>query len=359
MTAFSDFPAPAEHALHLAAEQIHAYLAAYASASGVTGRIRFGTPVGAVRRRLDGGRRAVRRGRGVVGTLPAAAASPTPFARLRAASCCTRSTTRAPARSATGARSSTATASAAWRSRPTSRRTSPVTSAFRKPRYVIQKNLGGVSSDWQWYTLFGALERRLLEPAEWAARQRERILRVAGDPAGFGAPEPSEDLRVAGLSLCQDYLEQVRDGSIACRPEIAAVEVDHGHLRGRLVGDRRGDRLRDRLRPRPPLSPARCRGPARRRPGPLPAHLPPRPPRPRRDRPVPRPGPVLPAARAAGALDRRGLERRGRAALRRRDAAGHGPSAAAAGRPQRARPHALRGAGRRARAARRSTRRSS
>ena len=29
---------------------------------------------------------------------------------------------------------------------------------------------------------------------------------------------------MAGLSLCQDYLAQVRDGSIACRPEIAAVE---------------------------------------------------------------------------------------------------------------------------------------
>src|SRR5947208_15809743 len=35
MTAFSDFPAPAEHPLHPAAEQIHAYLGAYADASGV------------------------------------------------------------------------------------------------------------------------------------------------------------------------------------------------------------------------------------------------------------------------------------------------------------------------------------
>ena len=71
-------------------------------------------------------------------------------------------------------------------------------SAFRKPRYVIQKVVDGVSSDWQWYTLFGAIERRALPPEEWARRQRERILRVAGHPADFGAPAPDADLRVAG-----------------------------------------------------------------------------------------------------------------------------------------------------------------
>ena len=100
----------------------------------------------------------------------------------------------------------------------------PVVSAFRKPRYVIQKVVDGVSSDWQWYTLFGAIERRHLPPDEWGRRQRERIERVAGNPADFGAPEPSRDVRVAGLSLCQDYLAQVRDGSVVCRPGIASIE---------------------------------------------------------------------------------------------------------------------------------------
>ena len=38
----------------------------------------------------------------------------------------------------------------------------PTVSACRKPRYVIQKVVDGVSSDWQWFTLFGALERRML-----------------------------------------------------------------------------------------------------------------------------------------------------------------------------------------------------
>src|SRR3954468_3546153 len=45
MTAFSDLPAPAEHPLHPAAEQIRAYLASYAPEFGVVDRIRFGTRV--------------------------------------------------------------------------------------------------------------------------------------------------------------------------------------------------------------------------------------------------------------------------------------------------------------------------
>jgi hypothetical protein len=49
-----------------------------------------------------------------------------------------------------------------------------------------------------------------------------------GDPGDFGAPAPDPDVRVAGLSLCQDYLAQVRAGDIVCRPGIAAA-------RGRTV----------------------------------------------------------------------------------------------------------------------------
>jgi dimethylaniline monooxygenase (N-oxide forming) len=48
-------------------------------------------------------------------------------------------------------------------------------------------------------------------------------VRVAGNPATFGAPEPHGDIFTAGLSLCQDYLAQVADGSIVCRPAIAAI----------------------------------------------------------------------------------------------------------------------------------------
>ncbi|HKG64879.1 MAG TPA: FAD-dependent oxidoreductase [Solirubrobacteraceae bacterium] len=222
MTAFSDFPAPADHPLHPLATQIHAYLGAYADAFDVTGRIRFGARVSEVSPgwTVDGERFdavVVASGRfrrphvpdalrAFGGELMHAFDYPgaEPFAGRR---------TLVYGNGISGLEIASDLAPHA-----------PVVSSYRRPRYVIRKVVDGVSSDWQWYTLFGALERRLLAPEAWARRQRERILRVAGDPAEFGAPAPDEDVRVAGISLCQDYLQQVRDGEIACRPGIAAVD---------------------------------------------------------------------------------------------------------------------------------------
>ncbi len=210
----------------------------------------------------------------------------------------------------------------------------PVISAFRKPRYVIQKVVDGVSSDWQWYTLFGAIERRALPADQWSRRQRERILRVAGDPADVGAPKPSEDVLAAGVSLCQDYLTQVRDGSIVCRPGISSVDartvrfddgssetvdavicatgydVDIPYL-SRAVRERLGPDLALYQRTFTPT----CRASA--------------------SSGSSRPRPVPAAARASGALDRRGVERRGDAPRRASHAPRCRPASAAAGRPQR------------------------
>jgi hypothetical protein len=222
MTAFSDFPAPGDHPLHPAAEQIHRYLLAYADAFGVTGRIRFGAPVADVRPgwTVDGepfDAVVVASGRFRKPRLPAIAGrfrgdvihafdypGAEPF-RDRV--------TLVYGNGVSGLEVASDLA-------PHTR----VVSAFRKPRYVIEKVVGGVSSDWQWYTLFGALERRMLPPDEWGRRQRERVLRVAGNPADFGAPEPNENLLVAGLSLCQNYLSHIRDGNIVCAPEIASID---------------------------------------------------------------------------------------------------------------------------------------
>ena len=224
MTAFSDFPAPPELSLHPAAAQVHAYLEAYARAFDLTRHIRFGTPVGDVRPgwTVDGepfDAVVVASGRFGKPRMPAIAAGfrgellhafdypgAEPF-RERA------TLVYGNGISALEIASDLAPHTA-------------VVSAYRKPRYVIQKVVDGVSSDWQWYTLFGAVERRGLSAAVWSRRQLARILRVAGNPADFGALAPDQDLRVAGISLCQEYLEQVRAGSIACRPAIAAIE-DH------------------------------------------------------------------------------------------------------------------------------------
>jgi cation diffusion facilitator CzcD-associated flavoprotein CzcO len=221
MTAFSDLPGPDDLPLHPSAPQMLAYLHAYAQAFGLRARIRFDTRVERVTPgwEVDGepfdavvvatgrfckpamppglggfagellhgfdypgaepfrGRRVLVYGNGISGLEIASDLAPV----------------------------------------------TDVLSACRKPRYVIPKNAGGVSSDWYWYTAFAALERTLLPRDVLGRTLRQRVLRIAGDPAAFGAPAPDPDLFVAGLGLCQDYLGLVREGRIACRPAIAAL----------------------------------------------------------------------------------------------------------------------------------------
>jgi cation diffusion facilitator CzcD-associated flavoprotein CzcO len=225
MTAFSDLPSPAA-LLHPPATEVHAYLRAYADRFGVTGRIRLGTPVRRVSRgwTVDGepfDAVVLASGRfhrpqlpeglaGFAGELLHAFDYPgaAPFAGRRVLVL---------GNGISGNEIASDLAQA-----------EPVVAAFRKPRWVIRKVEDGVPSDWQWYTHVGALERRTLPRAELARLFRARLLRVAGDPAAFGAPAPDPDVFAAGLSLCQDWLAQVADGRIACRPAIASV-------RGRTV----------------------------------------------------------------------------------------------------------------------------
>ncbi len=224
MTAFSDYPAPQSHDLHPFAEQIHDYLRSYADAFGVTDRIRFDTRVNDVRPAwwVDGepfDAVIVASGRFRAQVLPAGLAGFTgellhafdyPGAdhfRDR------RVLVYGNGVSGHEIASDIATVT-------------NVVSAYRKPRYVLQKNAAGISSDWQWYTHIGALRRAAMSPSSYGAMVRERVLRVAGNPADFGAPEPDADFLVAGHSLCQDYLEQVRAGTIACRPAIVAADGD-------------------------------------------------------------------------------------------------------------------------------------
>ena len=224
MTAFSDFPPPPTHDLHPYAEQIHGYLRAYSAAFGVTDRIRFATPVTELTPawRVDGesfDAVVVASGRfrgpvfpsglaGFTGELLHAFDYPgTDAFRGR------RVLVYGNGVSGHEIASDLATVTR-------------VVSAYRKPRYVLQKSAAGVSSDWQWYTHIGALRRAAMPPADYGAVLRERVLRVAGNPADFGAPEPSEDFLLAGHSLCQDYLAQVRAGAIVCRPAIVAVDGD-------------------------------------------------------------------------------------------------------------------------------------
>jgi dimethylaniline monooxygenase (N-oxide forming) len=224
MTAFSDHRVPLAHELHPLAEQIQDYLRSYSDAFGVTERIRFATRV--------------------TDLQPAWRVNGEPFDAVILAS----GRFRAPVLPA-GLGGFTGEVLHAFdypsRDHFHGRRVlvygngvsgheiasdlatvTTVISAYRKPRYVLQKNVAGVPSDWQWYTHIGALRRAVMPPPSYGALLRERVLRVAGNPADFGAPEPSADFLLAGHSLCQDYLTQVQVGAILCRPAIMTALGD-------------------------------------------------------------------------------------------------------------------------------------
>jgi dimethylaniline monooxygenase (N-oxide forming) len=221
MTAFSDFRAPETHELHPFAEQIHDYLRAYAAAFDVTGRIRFGAAATAVHPgwtvngepfdavvMASGRFRAPVFPRGLDGFTGEVLHS----FDYRGAEHFRERRVLVYGNGVSGHEIASDIATV-----------SPVISSYRKPRYVLQKVVAGVSSDWQWYTQIAALRRAAMPPADYGRMLRGRVVRVASHPADFGAPAPDDSILVAGHSLCQDYLAQVRAGDIACRPAIATV----------------------------------------------------------------------------------------------------------------------------------------
>lgn len=223
MTAFSDAPPPADWPLHPSAEQVLAYLRAYAARAGIaprlTTRVRQVVPDG-TGWRVDGEPFAAvvaatgrfRKPRMPVGLERFAGDVLHAFDYPGSAALAGREVLVL-GNGVSGLEIACDLAGAAG-----------TTSAFRKPRYVIEKVAGGVASDWRWYTMLGALERRDLPPGTFATLLRDRILAHAGHPAAFGAPAPDTDIRVAGVSLAQGYLQAVAAGDISCRPGIEAVD---------------------------------------------------------------------------------------------------------------------------------------
>ena len=224
MTAFSDYPPPLSHDLHPFAEQIHAYLRSYSDAFGVTDRIRFNTRVSDLQPawRVDGepfDAVIVASGRFRAPVMPATLGGFTgELIHAFKYSGADQFRDRRVLVYGNGVSGHEIASDIAT--------VTGVVSAYRKPRYILQKNVAGVSSDWQWYTHIGALRRAAMSPSSYGALLRERVLNVAGNPADFGAPAPDADFLVAGHSLSQDYLRQVRAGTIACRPAIVEARGD-------------------------------------------------------------------------------------------------------------------------------------
>jgi cation diffusion facilitator CzcD-associated flavoprotein CzcO len=103
-----------------------------------------------------------------------------------------------------------------------------VTASLRKPRYVIPRVSRGVPSDWRFFTRFSAYLPLAFPPETVADGLKRLVLDVSGHPSQYGAPAPHDNILVAQITLCQNWLAYVAEGRIRCRPAIVAI-------RGRTV----------------------------------------------------------------------------------------------------------------------------
>jgi hypothetical protein len=62
-----------------------------------------------------------------------------------------------------------------------------------------------------------------LPPEAVADGLKRQVLDVSGHPSQYGAPAPHDNILVAQLTLCQNWLAYVAEGRIRCRPTIVAV----------------------------------------------------------------------------------------------------------------------------------------
>jgi cation diffusion facilitator CzcD-associated flavoprotein CzcO len=98
-----------------------------------------------------------------------------------------------------------------------------VVTANRRQRYVLQKQLGGVPTDYRAFTRFAALAGEAFPPEMNAAGLREFILQTSGSPEQYGAPKPADNVFAAGITMSHHYLPLVAEGRITCRPWLEEV----------------------------------------------------------------------------------------------------------------------------------------
>lgn len=96
--------------------------------------------------------------------------------------------------------------------------------AQRRQRYVMPKMVRGVPLEYYAFTLGGALVRDNATPDELARAQLEFVMACGGDPARYGAPKPHSDIRKAGFTGSQHYLNLVAENRLSVRPWIARVD---------------------------------------------------------------------------------------------------------------------------------------
>ncbi|CCN36254.1 putative Flavin-containing monooxygenase [Vibrio nigripulchritudo SO65] len=107
---------------------------------------------------------------------------------------------------------------------------SKVITTMRRQRYIMPKLVAGVPVESYAFTRGGALFQEQASSEEWAQATREFILTYSGNPAWYGAPEPDQDVRIAGTTGSQNYLNLVAEGRITCKPWIEKFGDNQVHF---------------------------------------------------------------------------------------------------------------------------------
>jgi cation diffusion facilitator CzcD-associated flavoprotein CzcO len=99
-----------------------------------------------------------------------------------------------------------------------------VVTASRRQRYIMPKIAAGVPVDHVMHTRAAVIARETRPGDTVAADLKRFIVQNFGSPDQFGALVPHADVRVAGLTQCQNYLPLVAEGRIAVKPWIESIE---------------------------------------------------------------------------------------------------------------------------------------
>ncbi len=96
--------------------------------------------------------------------------------------------------------------------------------AQRRQRYVMPKMVAGVPIESYVFSREWALAHEVLSEDEIHATTTERVLRLGGDPARYGAPSPHPDITRAGVTGSSHYLNLVAEDRVTPHPWVARVD---------------------------------------------------------------------------------------------------------------------------------------
>lgn len=99
-----------------------------------------------------------------------------------------------------------------------------VSTTMRRQRYVMPKLIAGTPVESFGFTRAGALWQETASSDDWAKATKEFVLQYGGNPVWFGAPEPDADVRIAGTTGSQNFLNLVAEDRITCYPWPERVE---------------------------------------------------------------------------------------------------------------------------------------